>query len=144
LNWLRSRGYGPEIAQFWLPHDGASYDKVFAVSYETEIKKAGYKVTVVPNQGRGAASIRIEATRRYLPYCWFNEATTQPGIDALAWYHEKKDETRNIGLGPEHDHSSHGADSFGMMCCVVEKLFDKTPNQIPRHEFADVAGGWMS
>ena len=27
---------------------------------------------------------------------WFNEATTQPGLDALGWYHEKKDEARGI------------------------------------------------
>ena len=30
----------------------------------------------------------------------------QRGLDALGWYHEKKDENRNIGLGPAHDWSS--------------------------------------
>lgn len=34
LNWLRAKGHGPERAQFWLPHDGASNDKVFDVSSE--------------------------------------------------------------------------------------------------------------
>jgi phage terminase large subunit len=52
---------------------------------------------------------------------WFNEETTQPGLDALGWYHEKKDEQRNIGLGPEHDWSSHGADAFGLMCVAYEE-----------------------
>jgi hypothetical protein len=28
---------------------------------------------VVPNQGAGAAAQRIEAVRRLLPKCWFNE-----------------------------------------------------------------------
>jgi phage terminase large subunit len=28
LAWLRSKGYTPDRAQFWLPHDGASNDKV--------------------------------------------------------------------------------------------------------------------
>jgi phage terminase large subunit len=55
------------------------------------------------------------------PAIWFNEAKTQPGMDALGWYHEKKDEARNIGLGPDHDWASHGADSFGMMCVVYEE-----------------------
>jgi phage terminase large subunit len=52
---------------------------------------------------------------------WFNDATTEPGRDALGWYHEKKDEARNIGLGPDHDWSSHGADAFGLMCVAYEE-----------------------
>ncbi len=118
LDWLRSQGYSPEKAQIWLPHDGTTQDKVYAVSYESALKDAGYTVTVVPNQGRGAAASRIESARRRFPSCWFNESTTQAGIEALGWYHEKKDETRNIGLGPDHDWSSHGADAFGMACLV--------------------------
>jgi len=75
-------------------------------------------VTVVPNQGKGAAKARIEEARRLFPSMWFNAETCQAGLDALGWYHEKKDEVRGIGLGPEHDWSSHGADSFGLMCVV--------------------------
>jgi len=141
LGWMRSKGYTPERAQIWLPHDGASNDKVFSVSYESALRQAGYAVTVVPNQGRGAASIRIEAGRRWLPSCWFNESTTSPGLDALGWYHEKKDETRNIGLGPEHDWSSHGADAFGLMCVSAEQLFEVVKPNISRN-YAE-AGSWM-
>lgn len=113
LAWLRSRGY--ERAECILPHDGATNDKVYSVSYESAIREAGFSVRVVPNSGKGAASQRIEAVRRLFPLIWFNEATTEPGRDALGWYHEKKDEERNVGLGPEHDWSSHGADAFGLM-----------------------------
>jgi phage terminase large subunit len=120
LQWLRSRGYTPDKAQIWLPHDGSTQDKVYDVSYESAMSDAGYSVTVVPNQGKGAAAARIEAGRRLFPSMWFNEETTQAGIDALGWYHEKKDETRNIGLGPEHDWASHGADAFGLMAVVYE------------------------
>ena len=45
-------------------------------------------------------------------YFHFNEESCQGGLDALGWYHEKKDEVRGIGLGPDHDWSSHGADAF--------------------------------
>jgi phage terminase large subunit len=76
---------------------------------------------VVPNQGKGAAKARIEAARRLFSSMWFNETTTQAGRDALGWYHEKKDEVRNIGLGPEHDWASHGADAFGLMCVAYEE-----------------------
>lgn len=118
LAWLRSNGYGPDRAQIWLPHDGSTQDKVFDVSYESALKKAGYAVTVVPNQGKGAAKARIEEARRLFPSMRFNESTCSAGLDALGWYHEKRDEVRGIGLGPEHDWSSHGADSFGLMCVV--------------------------
>lgn len=121
LDWMRSKGYMPEKAQIWLPHDGANQDKVYSVSYESALKQAGYKVTVIPNQGKGAAKARIEAGRRLFPSIWFNEETCHGGLDALGWYHEKKDETRNIGLGPEHDWSSHAADSFGLMCVAYEE-----------------------
>lgn len=120
LAWMRSQGYTPDKAQIWLPHDGSTQDKVYDVSYESALKQAGYQVTVVPNQGKGAAMARIEAGRRMFPAIWFNEATTQAGLDALGWYHEKKDEARNIGLGPEHDWASHGADAYGLMCITYE------------------------
>jgi phage terminase large subunit len=74
----------------------------------------------VKNQGKGAAAMRIEAVRRVFPKCWFNEDTTEAGRDALGYYHERKDEARNIGLGPEHDWSSHGADAFGLMAVAYE------------------------
>lgn len=123
LAWLHERGMTPGQLGIWLPHDGATHDKVYAVSYESALASAGYTVEVVPNQGRGAAAARIEAARRMFPSMWFNEAATQPGLDALGWYHEKRDEIRDIGLGPEHDWSSHAADAFGLMCVVAEQQF---------------------
>lgn len=114
IAWLRTKGYTPDKAQFWLPHDGATNDRVHDVSYESALKAAGYKVTVVPNQGKGAAAARIEAGRRLFPQVWFDEETTEAGRLALGWYHERRDKDRNIGLGPEHDWASHGADAFGL------------------------------
>lgn len=116
VRWLESNGYTPDNTGIWLPHDGATHDKVFAVSYETAFRDVGYTVEVIPNQGRGAASARIEAARRLFPQIWFNEPKTKPGLEALSWYHEKQDEVRGIGLGPDHDWSSHAADAFGLMC----------------------------
>lgn len=139
LNWCRERGYESNKAQFWLPHDGSTQDKVFDVSYESALRSAGYTVTVVPNQGKGAASARIEEARRLFPRIWFNADTTEGGRDALGWYHEKKDEQRGIGLGPDHDWSSHSADAFGLMCVVYE---EPATNKRSDHRSA-MAGGWM-
>jgi phage terminase large subunit len=120
IAWMRQQGYSPDKAQIWLPHDGDTNDKVHDVSYASALRSAGYTVTVVPNQGKGAAKMRIEAGRRLFPSIWFDKKC-QPGLDALGWYHEKKDEARNIGLGPNHDWSSHGADAFGLMCVAYEE-----------------------
>jgi len=121
LNWMRKRGYTPDTTTIWLPHDGENGEKVFDVTYKSALQVAGYEVIIVPNQGRGAALNRVDAARRLFPRMRFNEAPTAGGRDALGWYHEKVDEERGIGLGPEHDWSSHGADALGMMCVVYEE-----------------------
>jgi phage terminase large subunit len=140
LNWMRSAGYLPANTSIYLPHDGATHDKVYDVSYESALRAAQYSVEVIPNQGKGAAVARIEAGRRYFPAIWFNEATTQAGLDALGWYHEKKDEQRTIGLGPEHDWSSHGSDAFGLMCVCVELIQRQSkvhqPLKYPKRTYA--------
>lgn len=139
LEWCRSHGYTPGRAQFWLPHDGDSNDKVYDVSYASALRAAGYEVTVVPNQGKGAAAARIEAARRLFPSMWFNEATTRAGLDALGWYHEKRDEARNVGLGPDHDWASHGSDAFGLGCVVYEE-----PQMKKAEEERAATPSWMA
>ena len=138
INWLRDKKYGKALCV--LPHDGSTNDRVYDVSYESALREAGFEVTVIPNQGRGAAAMRIEAARRMFPSIWFNEATTQAGRDALGWYHEKKDEGRGIGLGPEHDWSSHGADAFGLMCVAYEAPPAGKPKA---RQVLHGAGNWM-
>lgn len=142
INWLRSKGYGPDRAEFWLPHDGAQHDRVYTVSYESALRGAGYKVTIVPNQGRGAAAARIEALRRVFPNIWFDQVSTEGGRAALGWYHERRDDARNIGLGPEHDWASHGSDAEGLMAVAYEAR----PSPIvkrPVQQHSAGANAWM-
>lgn len=119
VNWMRSRGYDAAIN--YLPHDGVHSDKIVGKRYEDHWRDAGFKVEPsVKNQGKGAASMRVEALRRLGAKLWWNEATTEAGRTAIASYHEKRDEKRNVGLGPDHDWSSHAADALGMMAIVYE------------------------
>ena len=69
-----------------------------------------------------------------MPMCWFNAETTEAGRDALGYYHERRDEIRSLGLGPEHDWSSNSADAFGLMAIcyqgpddpmTVDSLFER-------------------
>lgn len=132
LTWMREHGYEPANTGIWLPHDGATKDKVFSVSYESAFTDAGYTVEVVPNQGHGAAVARINALRRIFPSIRFTNAdahdgetgnTVEAGLEALGWYHEKWDDERDVGLGPDHDWSSHCGDAAGLMAIVAEDHF---------------------
>ena len=131
VQWMRDRGYTPDRLQIWLPHDGEKADTVFAVTPKSSLEKVGYHVETVPNQGKGAAMKRVEAARQLFPQIWINEETCKGGLDALAWYQEKRDEKRSIGLGPLHDWASHGADAFGLMCCVYEPPQEMKPLSYP-------------
>jgi phage terminase large subunit len=120
VNWLRSRGY--QNAILYLPHDGVAANNITGKRYEDHLREAGFAVEPpVKNQGRGAAMMRIEALRRLGPQIWWNEATTEAGRDAIGFYHERRDDERNIGLGPEHDWSSHAADALGLMAICYEE-----------------------
>lgn len=119
VNELRNRKWGG--AKCFLPHDGVNANNITGKRYEDHLRDAGFDVTVIKNQGQGAAMMRIEAARRLFPRIWFNEEPTEPGREALGFYHERRDETRGHGMGPEHDWSSHAADAFGLMCVGYEE-----------------------
>jgi phage terminase large subunit len=140
LNWLREKGYGNALNV--LPHDGANMNHITAVRFEDHIRSAGFQAETVQNQGKGAAMQRIEAARRLFPRIWFNELTTEPGRDALGAYHERRDDARGIGLGPEHDWSSHGADAFGLMCVAYEEPRAKR-DEARRVQRPTGANAWM-
>jgi phage terminase large subunit len=136
LEWLRRRGYGD--AHCYLPHDAAKRDEVQAVRFEDHIQAGGFETTMIKNQGAGAYLKRIETARRIFPSIWFNQATTGGGVDALGWYHEKKDEVRNIGLGEEKDWSNHAADAFGLMCVAYD-----APEKAREFAYHGGPGSWM-
>jgi phage terminase large subunit len=120
VHWLRARGY--EDALMVLPHDGRKHDMVYKVTPETYLQDAGFTVDTIPNQGAGAVLSRIEAARRLFPSCRFHDENTKAGREALGWYHEKRDEVRGVGLGPEHDWASHGADAFGLVAIYKQGI----------------------
>ena len=99
VNWLRSRGYAQAILH--LPHDGVNENNITGKRYEDHLREAGFAVEPpVKNQGKGAAMMRIEALRRLGPQIWWNEATTEPGRDAIGFYHERKDEPATSASAP--------------------------------------------
>ena len=74
----------------YLPHDGVATNNVTGKRYVDHWSDAGFDVaTPIKNSGAGAAMMRIEAVRRIFPKCFFNAETTEPGRDALGYYHER-------------------------------------------------------
>lgn len=137
LEWLRSKGYGSALCV--LPHDGAKADVITAVRFEDHIRAAGFDVETIENQGKGAAMKRVETARRLFPRIWFDARRCEGGLGALGWYHEKRDEHRNIGLGPDHDWSSHAADAFGLLCVAYEE-----PTKPVEFTYGGSGGSWMT
>ena len=117
---LRNRGWGK--ADCILPHDGVQRNAITGHRFSDHLREAGFQTRVIPNQGRGAAMLRIEAGRRLFPRMLFDADKTRQARKTLALYHERRDEDRGgIGLGPEHDASSHCADAFGLGCIAYEE-----------------------
>lgn len=132
LNWMRGQGYAPDRCKIWLPHDGDTQEKVFDTSYRRSLEDAGYSVEVIPNQGKGAAMQRVERSRQLFPRMRFDEQKCAAGLKALGWYHEKRDTERGIGLGPNHDWSSHSADGFGLGSIAYEEPRASRPIDLSR------------
>jgi len=139
INELHSRGHGKALCV--LPHDGANVTVIAPGSAQEQLQAAGFEVEVIPNQGKGAALNRVEAARRIFPRIRFDEETTRPGRKALAAYHERRDEHRNVGLGPEHDWASDPADAFGLMCIAYEEPRKAAEPRKPRRHGGET--GWM-
>ena len=136
IQQLHARGWTGCICV--LPHDGAN-ETVTSVygSAASILRNAGFDVEIVPNQGKGAALARVEAARRLFGQMWFNQDETRPGLKALAAYHERIDDKRNVGLGPMHDWASDPADAFGLSAIAYEE-----PHK-PKKARAQRESSWM-
>ena len=93
------RRLGFEQAIIKLPRDGINTNnytgkrlrRAFGATPELQVDDP------VPNEGSGAAMMGVA---RVLPRCCWATAGSGPRCVGL---HEKKDELRNVGLGPDHD-----------------------------------------
>jgi phage terminase large subunit len=140
---LHSGGWSDALCV--LPHDGAHVTVIAKGSAQQQLRAAGFETKIIPNQGQGAALKRVEAARRLFPRIWFNETPgVSAGLKALGAYHEKRDERRNIGLGPLHDWASDPADAFGIMCVAYEEPGTKlAPDpKMFQPTVTPTAGGW--
>lgn len=120
VDWLRSNGYGNALCV--VPHDAAQThaDNPYGIDFEAQLKAAGFPTKKV-HSPPGIVMQRIASGRRLAGRTFWNKETTGALREALGWYHEKWDEERQVGLGPEHDWSSHDGDAAGLMWIDYEE-----------------------
>jgi phage terminase large subunit len=106
---LQDRGY--RYDQHILPHDVRVKELGSGKSrYETLQSLGINPITIAPQL---QVDDGIQAVRSMLPLCWFDAEKCDHLVEALRAYHREYDDQRMTWKGrPEHDWSSHPADSF--------------------------------
>ena len=75
----------------------------------------------------------IDATRAILTKCYFNEATTRAGLNALRNYKKEFDFKNNVfKLQPKHDWTSHGSDAFRYLAVSYRDDFGREFKRMDR------------
>jgi hypothetical protein len=111
---------GMRLDKIWLPHDAKA--KTFATKHspaERFIRQFGTEhVRIVPQT---KISDRINAARRVVDRCWFEEEPCEDGISGLtSWHFDYDTEAKEMSKEPVHDWASHPGDAFSYGCQMLE------------------------
>jgi len=108
IQYLQGKGY--VYGRHFAPHDIKVRELGTGKSRYEVAKSLGIEFEIGKNL---AVHDGIQAVRNVLGRCWFDEEKCDRGISALRSYHKEWDEDNQVFKArPEHDWSSHGADSF--------------------------------
>ena len=128
---IKDRGY--DIAGHLLPHDAGAKELGTGKTRIETLRGLGLKrLTLLP---KWSIADRINAARKLLPRCWFDQKKTSRGVDSLRNYQRKWD-SKNMVFQPKplHNWASHGAEAF---CYLAMGLDDEDPSargkRLPRH-----------
>lgn len=118
-----------KLGQIWLPHDARN--KTFSAKHSPleRFLKAFDHVDIVPMT---KIEHRINAGRRVIERCYFDETECADGIDGLtSWAYEYDEETRTFSKEPKHDWASHPGDGFTYGAQMMEMLSPPPPPPEP-------------
>lgn len=108
------------------PHDLAAREMTTGRTRQEFAQGLGMRFEIAPKL---AVDDGIDAVRRMLPKCWFDEVACADGIEALSGYRKEWDKTRlTFKDSPLHDWASHGADAFRQGAIMTPR----TENPLPR------------
>lgn len=107
--------------RYWrtrLPHDAQARSLQTGKTVEEKLKELGVEnINIIPKLG---IMDGINSARAILRYCYFDREKTDRWWKCLKNYHKKYDEKRKTYGWPDHDWSSHSADSFRYLAVVNE------------------------
>ena len=107
VNWLKNNDY--HKYEQLLPHDVEVRELGTGKSRKEVLMESGLDIRVVPKL---SVDDGIQAVRRLLPRCWFDNKVKQ-GTDALRNYRREYDDKRDVFYDkPVHDWCSHSSDAF--------------------------------
>lgn len=116
---LKSKPY--KYWKHYFPHDIDVRELQSWISRRDYLIKSGLtNIEVVPK-----VSIQewIDAVRRVLKYCWFDEWRCYRWIEALTQYHKEYDEKNRIYKNqPKHDWASNSSDWFRYFALTYENM----------------------
>jgi len=105
---LQTKGYG--YARHIAPHDIAVRELGTGQSRLETARSMGINFEIAPKM---SIDDGIEAARKFLSKCWFDEDRCSRGLDCLASYtKDYDDKAETWRLKPVHNWASHGADAF--------------------------------
>ncbi|MDH4179703.1 MAG: terminase family protein [Armatimonadota bacterium] len=102
---------------YWPP-DGAVREYTTSEPRNRFAQRHGLRVRVVEmkHSERGWIADCVEASRRLLSRCWFDEVKCELGIRSLkAWRKEYDEKLERYKEKPLHDWASHGASAFNLI-----------------------------
>jgi phage terminase large subunit len=139
--YITQRGF--TLGTIWLPHDARN--KTFAAKHsplERFLTAFGAdKVRIVPQT---KIEHRINAGRRVIGRCWFDETWCDDGLEGLtSWHYDYDAETRTFSKEPKHDWASHPGDAFTYGAQVLEELVIAAAPPTPRHAVTGTNQGFQ-
>ena len=118
----RAAELGYKYGVHWAPHDIRVRELGSGKSRLETARDLGIRFEVVKQHGLADG---IEAVRSVLPSCWFDAVKCKEGVAALKSYHKEFDEKRRCYRSqPEHDWSSHPADSMRYSCMAARRTLE--------------------
>lgn len=124
----------------WLPHDGENHDPKSGTSAKKLLQGLGCKVQII---AKSDAEVRVKAGRMMFPRIYmdsskFDTPPERPDrllgaghlMDRLKRYRRSIPRTTMEPSGPLHDIASHGADAFGGLAEIVDRI--RNEGELPK------------
>jgi len=118
----------------WLPHDGGNKTQAGrGVSAQDTLKPLlGIRPRLIPRPASKEDPIR--SARMLFPRAYLDEEKAARLLLCLKRYRRAVPEATGEPAKPVHDEYSHGADAWGGLAVIVDKLVNESDRAIPRTE----------